>query len=171
MISGRICQDSSTPFIEDPLSTRCGLAKTPPDAFISEKAKRSVPAQAHYKPVKYPLSFECSSLGMDAVRERLLLVEPETDLEDALRYIKEASFALFMVRSKEGILGSNSKDLISPFEDVLSCRREDSNKTALEAITSEIRANPVEKDRVEVQAQRMKAAFNLLRALEIKHSL
>lgn len=98
------------------------------------------------------------------IRERLSLITPETEYSTAMKYLKDASFTLFMGRALQGILRSDSKDLIPCYESLLKVEIGENRIAHLEEIIDELKKVPPEKKSVETQAQRIKAAFSLLMA-------
>jgi hypothetical protein len=117
-----------------------------------------------------PPSFEAaSSFDMAAAtRNRLLSITPETEHGTAVRYLKDASFTLFMGRALQGILKSGSKDLIPYYEDLLKGKVDEDRTARLEEIVTNIRKAPPEKGSAEAQAQRMKGAFSLYMASKLR---
>jgi hypothetical protein len=85
-------------------------------------------------------------------------------------YLKDASLMLFMGRALQGILKSESKDMIPCYEDLLKGKIDEDRKTWLEELIVDLRKTPPEKGSVEVQAQRMKGVFSLFIASKLQES-
>jgi hypothetical protein len=119
-----------------------------------------------------PTSFEtASSFSMaTAIRNRLSLITPETEHGTAVMYLKDASLMLFMGRALQGILKSESKDMIPYYEDLLKSKIDEGRKTWLEEFIADLRKTPPDKGSVEVQAQRIKGAFSLFMASKLQES-
>lgn len=105
-----------------------------------------------------------------AIRDRLSLITPETEHGAAAMYLKDASLMLFMGRALQGILMSDSKDMIPYYEDLLKGKIDEDRKTRLEEFIADLRKTPPDKGSVEVQAQRMKCAFSLFMASKLQES-
>ncbi len=142
-----------------------------PDSLFAEKLELRGRPQA-YVPLSLPSSFEtASSFSMEtAIRDRLSLITPETEHGVAVMYLKDASLMLFMGRALQGILKSESKDMIPYYEDLLKSKIDEGRKTRLEEFIADLRKTPPEKGSVEVQAQRMKSAFSLFMASKLQES-
>ena len=117
-----------------------------------------------------PASFEkAKALNNNGiVRDRLLRIKPETDYKTAIKYLSEASLALYLLRSQSGILQSGSTDLIPAYDKVLKGGFDKSLGEELEEVLSEIRKSAKDKKSVEAKAQRAKAAFCLLMAAKLE---
>jgi hypothetical protein len=170
VVSGRICPESGSPTIEciaNCSRRRCLVSI--PDAFISPRLK-DLQRDAEYIPLVLPASFEYAEAinNNGIVRDRLLRIKPETDYKTAIKYLSEASMALYLLRSQHGILQSGSKDLIPAYDKVLSRGFDESLGEELEEVVSGIRESPKDKTSVEAQAQRAKAAFCLLMAAKLE---
>jgi hypothetical protein len=104
-------------------------------------------------------------------RERLSLITPETDHGTAVGYLKEASLTLFMGRALQGILKTDSKDLIPYYESVLKGKIDESRTSRLEEIIVDLRKRSPEKGSVEFHAQRVKGAFALYMASKLQENM
>jgi len=105
---------------------------------------------------------------MAYVRGRLTKITPDTSLSVAKKYLRSASFALFMDRARDGIVKSGSKDLIPHYEAILKGRVEDGVLNQLRAIMDDLRRANLEEGKEEVIAQRYKATFALLKAAQVR---
>jgi hypothetical protein len=106
---------------------------------------------------------------MGPVRERLFAINPETDLKTSVSYLKDASYALYMFRAKEGIQKGGSVDLIPFFRKILESKPDDQTESRLEEILSIIREGSLESGTVDQKANRFKAALCLLKAARVRH--
>lgn len=104
---------------------------------------------------------------MEYVRGRLTKITPETSLSMAKKYLKDASFAFFMERARNGILKSGSKDLIPHYEAVLNKRINENELNQLRENMSSLKDIVPNKGMEERTAQRFKAIFTLLKAAGI----
>jgi len=140
-------------------------ARNAPDSLFAEKLEHQGKPLA-YVPISKPNFFDAASYFdfAAAIRERLSLITPETEHCTAVRYLKDASFTLFMGRALQGILRSDSKDLVPCYENLLKGKIDSDRMAWLEEIIDELKGIPPEKGLVETQAQRMKGAFSLLMA-------
>jgi len=91
-----------------------------------------------------------------------LRVMPETNLEQAKKYLKDASFALYTHRGLQGAgkgrNGGIDKELGSSIQLILNGR---GSLAELESMLAEARESqlPKEKDKIELFAMRVKAIF------------
>jgi hypothetical protein len=170
LVSGRICPESGSPTVE--CIANCGRRRclvSIPDAFISPRLK-GLQRDTEYVPLVLPASFADAKAfnNNGIVRDRLLRIKPETDSKTAIKYLSEASMALYLVRSQSGILQSGSTDLIPAYDKVLSGGYDKSLEEELEEVLSGIRESAKDKKSVEAKAQRAKAAFCLLMASKLE---
>jgi hypothetical protein len=123
-----------------------------------------------YVPLVLPTSFKYTKAfnNNGIVRDRLLRIKPETDYKTAVKYLSEASMALYLARSQLGILLSKSTDLIPAYDKVLSGGFDKSLGKELEEVLSGIRESVKDKQSVEAKAQRAKSAFCLLMAAKLE---
>jgi hypothetical protein len=135
-----------------------------PDYFIANRIRHRDPQESG--PLKLPPSFDAFS-GPDLVRQRLLLLSPETPPDAAIGIMRDAGFALFMHRAKEGISASSSKDMVPLFERALGGVLNERLREETEVIIAEIKSSSLETGgaRVEFLAQRHKAAYCLSKAM------
>jgi len=170
-VPGRTCPKSDSPAVECVATCCTGkcYALSPPDSLFAERLELWGKPPA-YVPPSMPPSFEAaSSFDMvAATRNRLLSITPETEHGTAVRYLKDASFMLFMGRALQGILKSGSKDLIPHYEDVLRGKVDEDRTARLEEIISDLRKALPEKGSAEVEAQRMKGTFSLYMASKLR---
>ncbi|MEM3365650.1 MAG: hypothetical protein QXM93_04450 [Candidatus Methanomethyliaceae archaeon] len=157
---------SESPAIEClPLCERseCYAFRSPDSAF-SERIVVDAPTKP--KPAKVPADFSsfAATNVPSILRDVLTGILPGTSLDDAVSHLNIASYLWFMYRAYDGILKSNSKDLILPFNDVLSGKGT-KHSEQLENLLSEIRNIDVNKSTVEILAHRTKAIFSLLMAI------
>jgi hypothetical protein len=138
-----------------------------PDNFIAEKIKPRSKDNGYVQMPSMP-SFGEAFENLTQVRERLFSVKPETDLETSISYIKDASYALFMARAKQGISKSGSNDLIPFFQKLMEPPSNNDGNSRLQAIVDGIRGSPIEKGSIDVTAYRFKAAFSLLKAARVR---
>ena len=124
--------------------------------------------QARHEQAKLPIDFPSfeSYNAPSVLRGLLTKIVPNTPIEVAIEYLNLASYLWFMNRAYEGIVKSNSKDLILPFEDTLSgngFRHIDQ----LENLLHKIRNLAISGTQVEILANRTKAIFSLLMAIKV----
>ena len=119
-----------------------------------------------YQSSTLPSSFKgVTSLDMMAyVRDRLTKITPEANLSVAQKYLRDASFAFFMDRARDGILKGHSKDLIPHYEAILSGRVNGDVLSRLNEIMHDLKEIVPHKGKEEEIAQRFKAAFALCKA-------
>jgi hypothetical protein len=119
-----------------------------------------------YQPSAMPSSFKgVTSFDMMAyVRGRLTKITPETSLSVAKKYLRDASFALFMDRARNGIVKSNSKDLIPHYEAILGGKVNEDVLSRLREIMYDLKGIIPDKGKEEGIAQRFKATFALYKA-------
>ena len=117
-----------------------------------------------------PLTFADSSeqvLG-SLVVERLQGIFPETEAHEAVRYLEDASLALSLSRSYQGITASASRDLVPLFDLVLRGPISEEKMDVLEDILkAEIDSNAGYLDNNR-KAQRVKGAHHLLNAAALR---
>jgi len=123
-----------------------------------------------YQSSSLPSSFKgITSFDMMAyIRERLTKNTPETSLGVSKKYLRDASFALFMDRARDGIIKSGSKDLIPHYDVILKGGGCDGVMNQLSALMDDLRQSSPEKGKEEVTAQRHKVAFALLKAAQVR---
>lgn len=125
-----------------------------------------------YQSSALPSSFKgVTSFDMMAyVRDRLTKITPETNLGVAQKYLRDASFAFFMDRARDGILKGHSKDLIPHYEAILSGRVNGDVLGRLNDIMYDLKGIVPDKGKEEWIVQRFKAAFALCKAGGINFS-
>lgn len=138
-----------------------------PDLPVLERLKGRTESDL-YIPLEFPASLAKAAEfnWMEAVRERMLRVMPETSLWAAKKYLRDASFALFMHRGLHGMGKSASKDLEGCFQLALNRRGSLPELTERKSMLAELKDSPVPagKEKVELLAMRVKAVFYLMLA-------
>ncbi|MCX8182393.1 MAG: hypothetical protein N3D12_04685 [Candidatus Methanomethyliaceae archaeon] len=137
-----------------------------PDSALSDRIKFDTPTK--HDPVELPTSLS-SFANCDistVLRDLLTKILPNTPLEESIERLKLASYIWFMYRAYDGIIKSDSKDLILPFEDTLSGNGA-KHFERLENIINEIRNIDISNSTVEILANRTKAVFSLLMAIRV----
>lgn len=171
LIPGRICPKSDSPLLECIATCHTGdcYALNIPDSLFAEKLEHQGKPPA-YVPILKPNSFDAASSSdfEAAIRERLSLITPQMKHCTAVRYLKDASFTLFMGRAVQGILKSDSKDLVPCYENLLKGKIDEDRMARLDEIIDKLKGTPPKKGSVEIQAQRMKGAFSLLMAHKLQ---
>lgn len=142
----------------------------PPDSPFRDRLEFHAPE--NYKQLKIPKDF--SSFGDYLVSQKITFVLkevlPNTPFEDAIKYLRTASYLLFMQRAHEGIIRSKSKDLILAFEDALSGKGE-AHLNQLEDHLKVIRSIDLGKNSVDTLANRTKSIFSLLMAIKVAEKI
>ncbi|MGC8936885.1 MAG: hypothetical protein ACP5KV_05935 [Candidatus Methanomethylicaceae archaeon] len=96
----------------------------------------------------------------------LIKILPNVPYEDSISYLKTASIIWFLHRAHDGILKSNSNDLIQVFEDTLSGISV-KHLEMLDNSLAEIRNAELNKSSVDTLANRTKAIFSLSMAIRV----
>lgn len=134
---------------------------------------RTRKAMPHVR-MSLPMTFTDSSeqiLG-SLVIERLQRIFPETETTEAIGYLVDASLALSLSRSYQGIVTSASKDLIPSFDLALQGHMSEEKMDVLEGILKAEMVSSLGDLGLNRKAQRVKGAFHLLNAAELRrHSL
>lgn len=149
------------------------LAYSPPDLVFRDRILSDTPNS--YEPLKLPANF--SSFADYSVPKELVnllrKILPNVPHEASISYLNTASIIWFLHRAHDGILKSNSNDLIQVFEDTLSGIG-GKHLDMLDNSLAEIRKAELDKSSVETLANRTKAIFSLsmaIRVMEKDHNL
>lgn len=102
------------------------------------------------------------------VLERLQLLYPETEAHEAVLCLEEASLALCLSRSYQGIVSSSSKDLVPLFEMSLRGPLPEKEEGMLEEYLRVAKESPSDDQGLQRKADKVKGAFHLLRAATIR---
>jgi len=147
-------------------SAGCTARKLPDQIVIDLLKKRQENKQ--YIPLRFPTDYKRAATfdWMDRVRRRMLAVTPETSLSAAERYLRDASYLLFVWRSLQGITKSESKDLIEPFERILQQRADGRLIKDLRSMLDELRG-ATDRGNIDGLVMRVKALFFMIRAASL----
>lgn len=141
-------------------------AYRPPDTIFTNRLVIESPNK--YSPIKLPENFSSATTHnfAELIRTALNMIMPGMSLEDSIKYLSLASYLLFVYRAYDGIMKSDSSDLIPIFNDVLS-RGGTKYLGLLGSLLNNIRNADLNKNSAEVLANRTKAIFSLLMAIKV----